>query len=52
MTLLMAALVAIAGPLFEQPAADAPNLTGKWAMTPRITHLLTSDGKEPPLVRR
>lgn len=49
MTFLMAAIVAIAGPLFEQPPADLPNLTGKWAMTPRITHLLTSDGKEPPL---
>jgi hypothetical protein len=36
-------------PLFEQPAASIPNLTGKWAMTRRITHLLTSDGKEPPL---
>jgi len=49
MTFLMAAIVAIAGPLFEQPPADLPNLTGKWAMTRRITHLLTSDGKEPPL---
>jgi len=39
----------VAAPLFEQPAADTPNLTGKWAMTRRITHLLTSDGKEPPL---
>jgi hypothetical protein len=36
-------------PLFEQPAPGTTNLTGKWAMTPRITHLLTSDGKEPPL---
>jgi hypothetical protein len=36
-------------PLFEQPAPGTPNLTGKWAMTPRITHLLTSAGKEPPL---
>ena len=49
MTFLMAAIVAIAGPLFEQPPADLPNLTGKWAMTRRITHLLTSNGKEPPL---
>jgi hypothetical protein len=39
----------VAAPVFEQPAAGTPNLTGKWAMTPRITHLLTSDGKEPPL---
>ena len=49
MTFLMAAVLAITGPLFEQPPADTPNLTGKWAMTRRITHLLTSDGKEPPL---
>lgn len=45
----IAAPSAVAAPLFEQPAAGTPNLTGKWAMTPRITHLLTSDGKEPPL---
>ncbi len=36
-------------PLFEQPAAGVPNLTGKWAMSSTITHLLTADGKEPPL---
>jgi hypothetical protein len=36
-------------PLFEQPPAGVPNLTGKWAMNRRITHLLTRDGKEPPL---
>ena len=36
-------------PLFEQPPPGTPNLTGKWAMSKRITHLLTSDGKEPPL---
>lgn len=36
-------------PLFEQPPAGTPNLTGKWAMTRHIKHLLTSDGKEPPL---
>ena len=50
---LLLALAAVAAqadaPLFEQPAAGTPNLTGKWAMTRRITHLLTSDGKEPPL---
>lgn len=49
MTFLMAAIVAVSGPLFEQPPADTPNLTGKWAMTRHITHLLTTDGKEPPL---
>ncbi|HEY6926199.1 MAG TPA: hypothetical protein VI653_22135 [Steroidobacteraceae bacterium] len=43
------ALSAAHAPLFEQPPADTPNLTGKWAMTRHITHLLTSDGKEPPL---
>jgi len=36
-------------PVFEQPPAAEPNLTGKWAMIPRITHLMTSEGKEPPL---
>jgi hypothetical protein len=48
---LLAAVVAVAAaePLFEQPAPGAPNLTGKWAMPRPITHLLTRDGKEPPL---
>jgi len=36
-------------PLFEQPPAGSTNLTGKWAMPRQIAHLLTSDGKEPPL---
>jgi hypothetical protein len=36
-------------PVFEQPPADIPNLTGKWAIPRPITHLLTADGKEPPL---
>jgi hypothetical protein len=36
-------------PLFEQPAAGTPNFTGKWAMPKPITHLLTADGREPPL---
>jgi hypothetical protein len=36
-------------PLFEQPPAGIPNFTGKWAMPKPITHLLTTDGKEPPL---
>lgn len=36
-------------PLFEQPPAGTPNLTGKWAIPRAITHLLTADGKEPPL---
>ncbi len=36
-------------PLFEQPPAGKPNLTGKWAMPRPITHLRTDDGKEPPL---
>jgi hypothetical protein len=38
-----------ADPLFEQPPPGTPNFTGKWAMTRRITHLVTSDGREPPL---
>ena len=36
-------------PLFEQPPPGTPNLTGKWAILKRTTHLLTADGKEPPL---
>ena len=36
-------------PVFEQPPPGTPNLTGKWAMPKPITHLLTSDGSEPPL---
>jgi hypothetical protein len=36
-------------PMFEQPPPGTPNLTGKWAMSQHITHLLTADGKEPPL---
>ena len=36
-------------PVFEQPLAGTPNFTGKWAMPKPITHLLTSEGKEPPL---
>jgi hypothetical protein len=36
-------------PLFEQPPAGTPNLTGKWAMPKIVTHLRTADGKEPPL---
>jgi hypothetical protein len=36
-------------PLFEQPPSGTPNLTGKWAMSRPIRHLLTADGKEPPL---
>ena len=36
-------------PVFEQPPPGTANLTGKWAMPKPITHLLTTDGKEPPL---
>jgi hypothetical protein len=36
-------------PLFEQPPPGIPNLTGKWLMTKPVTHLLTAEGKEPPL---
>jgi hypothetical protein len=36
-------------PVFGQPAAGQPNLTGKWQMTRTVTHLLTSSGAEPPL---
>lgn len=36
-------------PVFEQPPPGTPNLTGKWLMSPRITHMLTSSGHEPPL---
>jgi hypothetical protein len=35
--------------VFEEPHPGTPNLTGKWAMPRPITHLLTGDGKEPPL---
>ena len=38
-----------AAPLFEQPPAGQPNLTGKWMMAKRATHLLTAQGHEPPL---
>lgn len=36
-------------PLFEQPAAGAPNFTGKWLNTKPGGRSLTSDGHEPPL---
>ena len=36
-------------PVFESPAPGTPNLTGKWAMPRRVTHLLTVEGREPPL---
>jgi len=45
----LSAAAAPEAPLFEQPPPDTPNLTGKWEMPRRITHLLTSAGKEPPL---
>ena len=44
-----AALAATDAPVFEQPPPGTPNLTGKWLMGKRITHLVTTDGKEPPL---
>lgn len=43
------AAAAVDAPVFEQPPPGTPNLTGKWLMAQHITHLLTSDGKEPPL---
>jgi hypothetical protein len=43
------AVMALDTPLFEQPPPGTPNLTGKWKMPQAITHLLTADGKEPPL---
>ena len=46
---LPAAMAATDAPLFEQPPASVPNLTGKWLMPKITTHLRTSDGKEPPL---
>jgi hypothetical protein len=45
----LAATAPVDAPVFEQPPAGTPNLTGKWLMTPHITRLLTTDGKEPPL---
>ena len=36
-------------PVFEQPPTGQPNLTGKWLMQKRVQHLVTSEGKEPPL---
>jgi hypothetical protein len=48
--LVAAPLTAMAdAPVFEQPPPGTPDLTGKWAMTRHITHLLSADGKEPPL---
>lgn len=44
-----AASSAAADPLFEQPAPGTPNFTGKWMMSKHITHLLTEEGREPPL---
>lgn len=35
--------------LFEQPLQGMPKLTGKWAMPSPIKHLLTTQGKDPPL---
>jgi hypothetical protein len=36
-------------PVFEQPATGTTDFTGKWAMVKSVPHLLTTDGKEPPL---
>jgi hypothetical protein len=51
--LLVSGAVAAAAPsdapLFEQPPPGTPNLTGKWEMPAHVAHLLTTDGKEPPL---
>lgn len=44
-----AATPASGAPVFEQPPPGMPDFTGKWAMTPHITHLLTTGGREPPL---
>ena len=41
--------VAAESPVFESPPPGTPNLTGKWAMPRRVTHLLTVEGREPPL---
>ena len=49
LVLSLSAAAAPEVPLFEQPPPGTPNLTGKWEMPRRITHLLTSAGKEPPL---
>jgi hypothetical protein len=38
-----------AAPLFEQPAAETPNFTGKWLNASPAAHLLAADGAEPPL---
>jgi hypothetical protein len=40
---------ALNAPVFEQPPRGTPNLTGKWALPHPISHLVTSDGQEPPL---
>jgi len=45
----LAASAPAQAPVFEQPPPGTPNLTGKWMMAEHITHLLTTDGKEPPL---
>jgi hypothetical protein len=38
-----------AAPVFEQPDAGTPNFTGKWTISKPAAHLLTADGREPPL---
>jgi hypothetical protein len=49
LALVSVSLAASDTPLFEQPPPGTANFTGKWVMAPRITHMLTADGKEPPL---
>jgi hypothetical protein len=48
-TTALAGAPAVDAPVFEQPPPGTPNLTGKWMMAQHITHLLTTDGREPPL---
>jgi len=48
-TLLSGAWAQTSAPLFEQPSAAQTNFTGKWAMPKTVTHLITADGREPPL---
>jgi hypothetical protein len=38
-----------AAPVFEQPPAGTPNLTGKWMIASPPRRLLTAAGAEPPL---
>ncbi len=41
-----------AAPVFERPAADTPDFTGKWVNSKAGQHLLGTNGSEPPLTTK